>query len=175
MWEIVIATVYFFLPAGFANMAPIIFQNSLPGLAMPLDGGKKIRGKRIFGDHKTVRGMVCGFAFGILIAYVQSFHPFPGIEIIDYHQWLLLGFVQSVGALGGDLLKSFFKRQMNVAPGQSWVPFDQLDYVLGAILATTFFFHVPWEMIGAALVLGPLFHMGLNRIGYWLKIRESPW
>ena len=51
----ILFALWFFLPAGLANAAPV-FANKIPGsewLAVPIDGGKHFRGKRITGNHKN--------------------------------------------------------------------------------------------------------------------------
>jgi len=171
----IIQTIYFFLPAGFANMAPVLFQNRFSWFARPIDGGATIRGRRVFGEHKTIRGLVCGLFLGTGIAYLQSFHPFPSMEIVTYDSWFLLGFLQSTGALLGDLIKSFFKRQLGIPPGKPWVPFDQLDFIMGAILLSSLFFSIPVKYIISAFIMAPFFHITINRVGYYLKIRQTPW
>jgi CDP-2,3-bis-(O-geranylgeranyl)-sn-glycerol synthase len=40
----------------------------------------------------------------------------------------------SMGALFGDIVESFFKRRIGKERGESWYPFDQLDFVLGALI-----------------------------------------
>lgn len=168
-------TIYFFLPAGFANMAPVLVQRWVPWLAIPLDGGMTFHGKRLLGDHKTLRGLVCGIALALAIAYLQSLHPFPSLEVVNYEQWVLLGFLQGGGALVGDLIKSFFKRRIGIAPGQSWRPFDQIDFILGAIAATAIAFPIPLDIMTTALVLGFFLHVLTNHLGYWLHLRKMPW
>ncbi len=64
---------WFFLPAGIANMLPV-FAAKLPGLrhwSYPLDGYKSVAGQRILGDHKTIRGLVCGVMVAIIVTFVQ--------------------------------------------------------------------------------------------------------
>jgi hypothetical protein len=64
---------WFFLPAGLGNVAPIIAAK-LPCLAawsFPLDGYATFRGKRLFGEHKTVRGLLSGLLVGIATAALQ--------------------------------------------------------------------------------------------------------
>lgn len=163
-------TIYFFLPAGFANMAPILFQ-WIPWLNTPIDSGKRFRSRMLFGDHKTWRGIVAGLLLGTAIAYVQSFYPFGILP----SGWIFLGLVQSIGALLGDLIKSFFKRQRGISPGKPWMPFDQLDFIVGAIIMTSLFFSIPLKFVISALILAPLFHIAANRIGYYLQIRQTPW
>src|SRR4051812_27852644 len=45
----------------------------------------------------------------------------------------LLGAWIGLGALSGDLVKSFAKRRRGILPGQAWIPFDQIDWLLGAL------------------------------------------
>src|SRR6185312_2869782 len=121
---------WFFLPAGIANMMPVFAAKIFPKWNQPLDFGKSFGKKRIFGDHKTVRGIVVGILSGILIAILQyilynnttlvgSFVSF------DYMQGnpIVFGFLLSFGALLGDSIKSFFKRRVGVASGKTWFPF----------------------------------------------------
>ncbi len=142
MIQIMLFVFWFFLPAGMANMAPI-FAAKLPWLrtfTYPLDGYATFRGRRIFGSHKTLRGLFSGILVGVLTVYLQIaiyMHvPFVrNFVLIDYttiHP-ILFGMLSSVGALGGDAIKSFFKRQLNITPGKSWFPFDQIDYVIGGV------------------------------------------
>ena len=52
----ILFALWFFAPAGLANAAPV-FANKIPRsdwLAVPLDFGKSLRGRRIFGDRKSV-------------------------------------------------------------------------------------------------------------------------
>src|SRR5205085_1370376 len=59
----------------------------------------------------------------------------PALELLDYQRHPVLpGFLMGIGAIGGDAAKSFFKRQLGIAPGASWIVLDQLDFFLGASL-----------------------------------------
>lgn len=151
-------------------MAPILFQ-WIPWLNTPVDGGKTFHGKMIFGNHKTWRGIVTGLLLGTAVACAQSFYP---MQILP-GEWIFIGFLQSIGALLGDVIKSFFKRQLGIPPGKSWIPFDQFDFIIGAIGTTSFFFTIPFAMIITAIILAPIFHIAINRAGYYLKIRQTPW
>ena len=37
------------------------------------------------------------------------------------------------GALGGDIIESFFKRRTGKDRGEDWIPLDQLDFILGVL------------------------------------------
>jgi len=112
---------YFILPAYAANATPVVL-----GGGRPIDCGRKFRdGKPIFGANKTFRGFFLGLAVGTLVSLGLNF-------VLKYH--VLLGFMTSLGALVGDLVKSFIKRRLNLAPGESLPLADQLDFVFGALL-----------------------------------------
>jgi CDP-diglyceride synthetase len=69
LWEIF----WFFLPAGIANMSPVL-ANKIPGINQwktPLDFGKSWRGKRIFGNNKTWRGLIFGTLIASLVGLIQ--------------------------------------------------------------------------------------------------------
>jgi CDP-2,3-bis-(O-geranylgeranyl)-sn-glycerol synthase len=173
---------WFFLPAGLANMTPI-FAAKLPllrRLNFPLDSYMTFRKKRIFGSHKTVRGLLSGMLVGVLTACLQVFlyAHVPLIQTfvsIDYTSLnpILFGLLSSLGALTGDALRSFLKRQRGMAPGKSWFPFDQLDYVVGGIVFTALYIQLSlWQYVLLFLVWFVL-HPLATFIGYWLKLKDS--
>lgn len=178
----IIQCLYFILPTGIANMTPVFVRRHFKFLDIPLDFGKSFRGKRIFGDHKTLRGIIFGSLAGIIIAFIQTilynkFALFKEISIIPYdqHNFVLLGFLMGFGAMLGDLIKSFFKRQVGRKPGEKFFPFDQLDFLLGSLLLTSIVFRPSWKVIVFLIIIIPLFHIGLNRIGYLIKIQKTKW
>lgn len=131
------------LPAAAANAAPIVAAR-LPGLRAwntPLDGGRRYRGQPLLGSHKTWRGIVSGIVLATIVLWLQQLAvarsaPLQNITAaVGYARlptWLL-GPLFGLGALGGDAVKSFFKRRHGTRAGGSWLPFDQLDYIIGAI------------------------------------------
>jgi CDP-2,3-bis-(O-geranylgeranyl)-sn-glycerol synthase len=179
---IILQALYFFLPAYIANMAPV-FAAKIFGkkFGQPLDCGKTFRGKRIFGDHKTWRGMVSGTLIAILIVWLQAEAQKKGIvadiSVISYSAVSVvgLGLALGLGALAGDAIKSFFKRQLNIAPGKTWPVFDQLDFVVGGLLAASLLIKISIVMLIVIVIVSPALHILVNRIGYWLKMKETPW
>ena len=95
--------------------------------------------------------------------------------MVDYANWPALGLALGIGALGGDALKSLVKRARGIAPGKSWVPFDQLDFAVGALALVW-----PWAMLGwgdALLILAFTFvaDIVVNHAAYRLGIRDTRW
>ena len=167
----ILTVFWLFLPAGFANMAPVLFK-WIPFLNYSIDFGKKFGGKRIFGSHKTIRGFVVGVLAGILITYLQSFFDYGLIDFSKVN-FLLLGFLMGFGALFGDAVKSFFKRQLDIKPGKSWIGFDQTDWILGAIVFVNFYVSLGWRVNLIALALFGVLHLLINVIGYLLRVNKN--
>lgn len=165
---------YFMLPAYLANMAPVIVKDWFKKTAVPIDFGRNI-----FGKNKTFRGFIFGVLFAITIAYSQfllhRFAFFEGISFINYSNWPLFGFLLGFGALFGDLVKSFIKRRLNINPGESFVPWDQLDFVFGALVFVSFIFDITWKMIFFIVVISFIGHILINHCAYYTGIRKERW
>ncbi|MBS3098061.1 CDP-2,3-bis-(O-geranylgeranyl)-sn-glycerol synthase [Candidatus Woesearchaeota archaeon] len=175
----VLKAFYLILPAYFANMAPVIGRGIFPRFNIPIDFNKKIKGKPIFGRNKTFRGFIFGILFAVIIAYIQyllfMYGFFRDISIIDYSNWLVFGFFIGFGAMFGDLAESFIKRQLNLKPGARFVPWDQIDYVLGALLFTDIKFKLDLPLFISIIVLSFMLHILINHIAFYLKIRKEKW
>jgi CDP-2,3-bis-(O-geranylgeranyl)-sn-glycerol synthase len=164
---------YLFMPAYFANMAPVIFRK-VRFMDAPMDLGKKWNGKPIFGSHKTFRGLFFGILLAMIIAYVQFRFPL-GSPLLDYSLWPAIGILMGFGAILGDSVESFFKRRVGIKPGKPWVPFDQIDFTLGALIMISFLEFPGWKVAAASIVLSFILHVTVNHIGAFLKIRKNPW
>ncbi len=168
-----IAALLFFLPAGLANMTPPL-ANKIPILNQwktPLDFGKTWRGKRLFGNNKTWRGLVSGTIVGGVTAMIISkLNTNTVVTLAPF----LVGSLLGLGALMGDAVESFFKRQRGFKPGQSWFPFDQIDYILGGLLIIAPVIRLPlWAGFTIAIVYFGL-HLLTAYLGYLLKLKDSP-
>jgi CDP-2,3-bis-(O-geranylgeranyl)-sn-glycerol synthase len=180
----ILFALWFFLPAGIANLVPV-FAAHIPGIKKfdaPIDGGRMYKGKRVFGDHKTWRGMIVGIIAGTLVLWLQQylFQEVSWIRSfaseVDYPSLptLIMGPLFAIGALGGDAIESFFKRQRGIAPGKGWFPFDQTDFIIGGAIATMPFvtlsvWHYLWLLV---LWLGV--HVISTVIGYFLGLKNTP-
>jgi CDP-2,3-bis-(O-geranylgeranyl)-sn-glycerol synthase len=174
---------YFMLPAAFANMAPVMFKNALKGLNVPIDGGKTIGKKPVFGSHKTIRGFVVGMITAIAIALLQAWlsgYPFmQGFSVMDYSQGygfaILFGLLMGFGALFGDLAKSFIKRRIGIDAGKPFIPFDEVDFAIGALAFASIIIDISWDIVAMSIGLAFLFHILVNHAAFYLKIRNEKW
>lgn len=182
MIQDLITIVWLLLGAGMANMTPV-FAANIPALKSwdtPIDFGKKLGGKPIFGKNKTWRGLMCGIIVAILTVYLQQLLlktldkniTINSTAFTDFSP-VVLGTLLGAGALLGDAVESFFKRRAGVAPGKSWFPFDQIDYILGAALFTYPIAPLPLYQYLLLLVVGFILHLLVNYLGYLLKLKDD--
>lgn len=225
MTSLILSSLYFILPAYFANMFPVVFAKiKLPVTSGPLPLGAPVN-KKLFGSHKSWRGFYAGYLGALIILYLQFylqkegltqpadpafngisssvtlwnpanygilspavsidpsasgiFHPLGGFPptLLNYENISLLfyAFLFGLGALTGDLIKSFFKRRLSVKPGRPFFPFDQLDFVIGALIFLAPFYILPWQNLLVILIITPLLHFLTNLLGYLLKLKKVWW
>lgn len=182
MMQIVLQVLWLLVPAGVANMAPAVaaHYNWLPRIAGPIDFGLKLGGRRIFGTHKTIRGFAVGIIGGGITGGIQHFLRnimfFQSISIFTYDPFgyaVFFGAVLGFAALVGDATKSFLKRRLHIAPGKSWKPFDQIDFVIGALIAAEFFTSISLVHIIVALVVFGIATFCVSVVGVALRIKQS--
>ncbi len=188
--QLILFAIWFFLPAGLANGAPVI-ANKIPFIRdfkLPMDFGKSWRRRRIFGDNKTWRGLLSGVVAGILVIYLQSVfvknfggnfilevHPdYYSILVGDIWRTLLLGGLLGFGALFGDAIESSIKRQLNVTAGDPWFPFDQIDFIIGGLMAC--YPLIVFDLRGYLLITVVWFslHIISSYLGFLSNLKERP-
>lgn len=157
---------YFVLPAYIANMAPP-FVKYWRGWNRPIS-------RRWLGEHKTVVGFIFGILAALFTTCVQSRLGWSG-NLVSYIDWGPLGAALGFGAMAGDSLKSLFKRARGIAPGQSWMPADQLDFIVGALILALPWVQPGWPEIIIVLVITFFGHIVVNHLAYWLGIRDTKW
>jgi CDP-2,3-bis-(O-geranylgeranyl)-sn-glycerol synthase len=185
MFKDIIFSLWFLLPAAVANMTPIAVAK-LPVVKnwnAPIDGGKMFRGKPILGPHKTWRGVVFGVLLATLTLWLQqviiAHGVWPASITDDYMSYvslplLIAGPLFGIGALGGDAIESFFKRRRNIESGKSWIPFDQIDFIVGTIIATLLVVQLPLRTYAWMLGLFFVGHLAFSYIGWLLKLKDEP-
>src|SRR5262249_37061865 len=138
-----------FILAGLAHSAWLRTAASRR-LLLPLDGGARFRGRRVFGDNKTVRGFVVMVPAAVasvaaIHALVLRFPPSIAADLwkLDATGYAGLGAWAGLGFMLGELPNSFVKRQLDVAPGMAppsrtgtAVVFvvDRLDSIIGMLI-----------------------------------------
>lgn len=141
VYEIILQSLWLILPAYIANGCA-----ALLGGGIPIDFGKNYKdGKRIFGDGKTWRGLILGILFGMIGGFSLSivakiitptdynFISFEKLDFTGFPIMIPIIFSISFGALFGDIVESFFKRRFSIERGKDWIPFDQVDFILGVL------------------------------------------
>ncbi|MDB5181942.1 MAG: hypothetical protein JWP13_705 [Candidatus Saccharibacteria bacterium] len=175
---------WFMLPAAAANGAPILTAR------MPLvqkwnariDFGKKFHGRPVLGSHKTWRGLVSGMIVATLVLWLQQLAAahISWSDIFTAHvpyadfPTLILGPLFGLGALGGDAIESFFKRRHGTESGKSWFPFDQLDYVVGALLVSLPFVILSLRHYVLIVIIWFGMHLASTYIGWKLGLKDQP-
>lgn len=180
MIKLIIGSIYFMLPAYIANMSPVLLKNYFKSLNVPVDFNKRFLGKPIFGKNKTWRGIIVACLTAVIVFYIQmllfNFDIFKEISLFDYsNQTIFLGFLLGFGAIFGDLVKSFFKRRLNKKPGERWIPFDQLDFVVGALLFSSIVYTPLWQSIVSIFIVSFFGHILVRHFSYWLGITKEKW
>ena len=179
MANIILQCFYFMLPAYFANMAPVVAKNMFRKLTLPIDFNIGLGNNTIFGKNKTYRGLIAGMLAAIIVAYTQFFlnggNIFADLALVDYSNWLLIGLLLGLGAMFGDLVKSFVKRRIGLKPGMPFVPFDQLDFVFGALVFIYPVARLSMEKMAIILFISFILHMVINHIAFYTGIRKERW
>lgn len=181
LFYLLISSLWLMLPVYTANNCA-----TLLGGGKPLDGGKTFTdGRRMLGDHKTLRGFALGTAAGIIMAGLQIILvtylvPSGDSDIIVTFP-LAIALAMPFGALAGDAIKSFAKRRLGMKDGSMFPVADQLDFVIGALVFGAladpgwFFGHFSlYTIITVILITFPLqlFH---NLVAVALGKKKVPW
>jgi CDP-2,3-bis-(O-geranylgeranyl)-sn-glycerol synthase len=158
-----VSALYLIIPAYCTNGAPVVF-----GGGRPLDFGKSLPdGKRVLGDNKTFRGILSGLVVGVIVGIFGQY--------LFSKNLFLIAFLASVGALLGDLAGAFLKRRLKIKPGDPLPVIDQLDFVLGAILAVSSFYRLSLGSVAVLVFVTPPIHFLANVAAYHLGLKRNYW
>ncbi|HEX5216395.1 MAG TPA: CDP-archaeol synthase [Vicinamibacterales bacterium] len=150
--------------------------------AAPIDGKRRLRGRRLFGDNKTWRGVVVmapatGAAFALGAAAIPGGAAAAGLWPLTPAQYGALGAWAGLGFMAGELPNSFLKRQLDIAPGspparRAWrqIGFvvDRLDSIAGLMFALLCVVSVPAMTWAYVAVIGPMVHFGFSALMFAL-------
>ncbi|HEU0172928.1 MAG TPA: CDP-archaeol synthase [Blastocatellia bacterium] len=181
---------YLFLPllVGLALHGFCIKYDILPFLCRPIDRDRKFRGKRVFGDNKTYRGVVVvslgtAIGLGLQSLLLHRIASVRSIELFDYtfFKSVSLGLAVGVAAMLSELPNSFIKRRFEIAPGSAakgwksaiFYVYDQIDFLLGAWLVLAIVVPITTErvLLSAGLLL--VAHQLMSSVGYALGMRRT--
>lgn len=154
----------------------------------PIDSGKSFRGRRIFGANKTYRGVVAvalgtAVGFGIQSLVLHRYQAFENIELLDYSRvWVIgLGLLVGTAAMLSELLNSFVKRRLDIAPGETtsgvlngfFYVFDQVDFLLGAWIVLAFIVGITFVNVLYSILFLFVSHQVISLLGYMLGMRKT--
>jgi len=158
-------------------------------LAIPLDLGRTYRGRRIFGDNKTLRGFVvmvpaAGASF-LLLGSLAARHPDLSLRLwpLGPSSYALLGLWAGLGFMLGELPNSFLKRQLGIPPAGApertplkpiFFLVDRLDSIVGMLVAVSLAVPIPWRTWLYVALVGPLIHWSFSLALYGLRVKERP-
>ncbi|CAN5844623.1 CDP-archaeol synthase [soil metagenome] len=153
----------------------------------PLDGQLTFRGRRMFGDNKTIRGFIVmvpasGAAFALL-ALLAGDPAALGLWHLSVPGYVMAGALAGMGFMAGELPNSFVKRQLDIAPGEAprgGIPatlhflVDRLDSGIGMLLALGLLVPVTWTTVAAVLTAGPFLHWSFSVLMFRLGLKGRP-
>jgi len=156
--------------------------------ASPVDCGMSLFGKRIFGEHKMLRGFVVmvpasSAAFFLLFLAVRSAFPDFASRLWPEVSWryAAAGAWAGFGFMAGELPNSFVKRRLNILPGPTAAhpaarclcfAADRLDSILGMLAALSVVVSVPALTWLYVVVLGAGIHWTFSAALFVLGVKE---
>jgi hypothetical protein len=185
-WACALFLIVAFVFAGFLQTAWLAMPISRR-LAVPLDGGANLRGRRVFGENKTVRGFVvmvpAAAAIFVLLALAIGNPAAAGLWPLTPRGYAWLGACAGFGFMAGELPNSFVKRQLGILPGASarrgWkaitqFAIDRIDSGIGMLLAVTLAAATPHATWPIVLAIGPSFHWAFSVLMFHLGLKARP-
>jgi CDP-2,3-bis-(O-geranylgeranyl)-sn-glycerol synthase len=164
---VILQALWIVIPVYVANASAVIV-----GGGLPVDFGKTWRdGRRILGDGKTWRGLLSGTflgmtaGFGLVVAaefIATTEYGFLGLSDFGRFPVMIpIMFSLCFGALVGDMAESFVKRRIGKQRGEDWIGFDQLDFIVGALVFS--------------FLISGLLHLSGVTVGNWFMENLFPW
>ncbi|MEY4580052.1 MAG: hypothetical protein RL701_4755 [Pseudomonadota bacterium] len=176
--------------------APLLLSAALSGFVMkldwfrwlkyPIDAHLTLRGRRVFGDSKTWRGVavaIVGCSVGAAVQKYAIGSAAGSLALCDYSQLHVLSFGSAMGfsAMLGELPNSFTKRQLNIAPGKTahggraviFYVWDQIDLLTFSWPALSCWIDPTLPLVLTSVGITLLLHPLVSLIGYVTGARRS--
>jgi hypothetical protein len=181
---------YLFAPVlvGLTVHGFVIRLGLLRSLFSAIDRGAEFRGKRVFGENKTWRGIFSttlgtGLGFVLQAVWLHNYESVQRLELFDYG-WakaLIVGLLVGLACGLSELPNSFIKRQIGIAPGATasgavnvlFYILDQVDFLVGAWIVLSFVVTISWIRVLYSFVFLFITHQVISFLGYLLGMRKT--
>lgn len=159
-----------------------------PGaLRQPLDMNVTLRGRRLFGANKSLRGLVmmplAGAASFAAFAASRSLLPdwlAAGMWPLAPGEYALIGMLAGLACMLAELPNSFVKRQLDITPGElprggalrfAFIAADRIDTPLGMMIAVSGMVAVQPTTWIWVLLLGSGVHAALSALMHLMGVK----
>ena len=178
------------LPVLLGGVCNMVFVKSpwLDGLKRPIDGAHRARdGRRLFGANKTWKGFwgmvvltaLWAALFDAAVAWSGS--DLPRAPVGGVFGALLGGALFGLAYVLAELPNSYIKRRLDIAPGANangwtgglFVVIDQIDSVLGCMLAAMLVTPLRWSDAAMIVLLCGGLHLLVNQLLFRLKLKNQ--
>jgi hypothetical protein len=145
-----------------------------------------MRGRRLFGDNKTYRGVAAvalGTAAGVALQVLLHHLGVARDVLLDYNDpaVIALGLGFGAAAMLSELPNSLLKRQLGIAPGAAggglsrffFYVLDQIDMLVGVWVVLGFVIRVTAARVLWSVLFLFIAHQVLTVVGYWLGMRAT--
>ena len=173
----VLFILFLFLPTFIGNGLPIVAKNIpfIKKFSTPVS-------EKYLWKNKTYRGFIAWIWWAILTSILQYFlSDFIFIEVVreryialihTFDMVLYVWILQGVGALWGDAIESFFKRKIWKKPGEAWLFFDGVDYIIGSVALFSLVYVPNILAIFFLMIAGPVASAVANIFAYCIKWKD---
>lgn len=176
--------------------APLLLAAAISGLVLrydwlaplrkPIDAGLSYRGRRLFGDSKTWRGVFVAIVGCIAGAAIQKYllvDVARSLALVAYERLnvVAFGLAMGSGAMLGELPNSFVKRRLGIAPGKTtrgplaflFYVWDQIDLLCFSWPLLSFWIAPDFCRVLTSIVVTLAVHPLSSLIGYLIGARKS--
>lgn len=149
---------------GVANGTPILSQKILGSrFAFPVDGGRRLPdGEPLLGHAKSLRGIVLSVVVTTVVGRLVGLG------------WVVGALVGTM-AMAGDLMSSFLKRRMGLAPSSMAIGIDQVPESLLPLLVSVPLLALSTIDVVAVVLAFLIVELVLSQLLFKLHVRERPY